>query len=245
MLLSRFNAESFNRKKKTMRPNDETMGGGTAVAEAPRKVTKPATRKIKQLSPHEKEIFVRMEDVIQSHLESFSKAGDALVAIRDGRLYRETHGTFEDYCRERWEMSKTQANRLIAAASVIHNIGKVKESKDIAEHLSESAVRPLTGLTPAQQQKVIRKVVEKAPPPVAGRSRVTARLVQNVARATFPKAFKHAKTGNGDRPSTSDLIRRSEVLGAISTWEKTQGKKLDGMTARSALNAVRNIIKGL
>jgi len=182
--------------------------------------------------------------VIQNHFESFSKAGDALVEIRDNRLYRETHGTFEDYCRERWEMSKTQANRLIAAAQVIHNIVKVKESKDIAEHLSESAVRPLTGLTPKQQQKVMRKVVEKAPPPIAGRGVVTARLVQTVARQVVPSAFKKVKT-NGRRPSAGDLIRRSEVLGALTAWEKTKGKKMDILSARDAIKAVREIITNL
>lgn len=226
-----------------MRPNEEMMGGGTAIAEAPRKTVTKA-RRVKELTASERSRLSEAEAVIQSHFESFSKAGDALVDIRDNRLYRETHGTFEDYCRERWEMSKTQANRLIAAASVIHNIAKVKESKDIAEHLSESAVRPLTGLTPKQQQKVIRKVVEKAPPPIAGRGVVTARLVQTIARQVVPSAFKKAKT-NGRRPSAGDLIRRSEVLGAIGTWEKTNAKKLQTMSAAAALKAVRNIIKGL
>jgi hypothetical protein len=227
-----------------MNPNGQDMGGGTAVAEAPRKTTTKPVRKVKELTSSERHRLTEAEAVIQSHFESFSKAGDALVDIRDNRLYRETHGTFEDYCRERWEMSKTQANRLIAAATVLHNIVKVKESKDIAEHLTESAVRPLTSLTPAQQQKVMRKVVEKAPPPVAGRSRVTARLVQNVARATFPKAFKAAKAEtNGRRPATGDLVRKSEILGAIRAWEKT--KDISAMSARDALKAVRSIIKGL
>lgn len=221
----------------------EETGGGTAVAEAPRKtVTRKAA---KSLTTAERTRLTEAETVIQNHFESFSKAGDALVDIRDNRLYRETHGTFDDYCRERWEMSKSQANRLIAAATVMHNIVKVKESKDIAEHLTESAVRPLTSLTPAQQQKVIRQVAEQAPPPVAGRSRVTARMVQNVARKTFPKAFRSQKPDGEGRRQVSDLIRRSEVLGAINTWEKTNSKKLETMSARSALNAVRNIIKGL
>lgn len=30
------------------------------------------------------------------------EAGEALREIRDSRLYRETHTTFEDYCRERF-----------------------------------------------------------------------------------------------------------------------------------------------
>lgn len=35
------------------------------------------------------------------------------------RLYRETHATFEDYCRERWSMGRTYAHRNIEAARVV------------------------------------------------------------------------------------------------------------------------------
>jgi hypothetical protein len=34
--------------------------------------------------------------------QTFIAVARALAAIRDGRLYRETHATFEAYCRERW-----------------------------------------------------------------------------------------------------------------------------------------------
>lgn len=51
--------------------------------------------------------------------------GAALLAIRDGRLYRQTHTTFEDYCRERWGGSKRHANRLVEAAEVVHQLGPV------------------------------------------------------------------------------------------------------------------------
>jgi hypothetical protein len=34
-------------------------------------------------------------------------------------VYRSTHGTFEDYCRDRWEMSATHAYRQIEAAKVV------------------------------------------------------------------------------------------------------------------------------
>jgi hypothetical protein len=33
------------------------------------------------------------------------RRGTALLEVRDRRLYRETHATFEDYCRERWRFS--------------------------------------------------------------------------------------------------------------------------------------------
>jgi hypothetical protein len=46
---------------------------------------------------------------------AFWAAGKALQAIRDGRLYRDGYATFEAYCADRWEISRAEAYRLIAA----------------------------------------------------------------------------------------------------------------------------------
>lgn len=46
------------------------------------------------------------------------QVGEALRDIRDERLYRETHGTFEAYCQARWNITPQHANRQIAAAEV-------------------------------------------------------------------------------------------------------------------------------
>jgi protein gp37 len=57
-----------------------------------------------------------LEIEIEHGLPSFIAVGQALGEIRTRRLYRLTHPTFEDYCRERWDMNKRYANRLILAA---------------------------------------------------------------------------------------------------------------------------------
>jgi phage N-6-adenine-methyltransferase len=62
--------------------------------------------------------FASLEAVIERGLEGFVEVGNALMAIRDGRLYRESHGTFEDYCRERWSFTRQRASQLVQAASV-------------------------------------------------------------------------------------------------------------------------------
>ena len=62
-------------------------------------------------------------------------------------LYRATYSTFEDYCRERWGMSRIHAFRLIQAAEVKENllpIGNILTS--------ESQARPLTSL-PSEKQR--------------------------------------------------------------------------------------------
>ena len=61
------------------------------------------------------------------HLErkverAFFEAGKALTELRDRRLYRSTHKTFEDYCRDRFGHSRQQSNYLIAAAGVYENL---------------------------------------------------------------------------------------------------------------------------
>ncbi|WP_141765407.1 hypothetical protein [Streptomyces malaysiensis] len=44
---------------------------------------------------------------------AFWAAGKALEIIRDGRLYRAEHTSFEEYCDQRWGMSRGQADKLI------------------------------------------------------------------------------------------------------------------------------------
>src|SRR5690606_13645921 len=58
------------------------------------------------------------EAVIERGLETYVEVGQALLYIRDRRLYRETHGTFEEYCRERWDWGRNYANKVISAGEV-------------------------------------------------------------------------------------------------------------------------------
>ena len=75
--------------------------------------------------------------------------GCALAKIRDSRLYRETHETFESYCRDRWDMGKAYAYRLIDSAQVQEVLSPMGDITPT----NERQVRPLTKLTPEQQQE--------------------------------------------------------------------------------------------
>lgn len=59
-----------------------------------------------------------LERVIERGQQTFIEVGRALLEIRDRRLYRETHATFEAYCRERWGWSRQHAMRQMDAAQV-------------------------------------------------------------------------------------------------------------------------------
>jgi hypothetical protein len=55
---------------------------------------------------------------LSAALNTFVEAAGALIEIRDSKLYRDTFDTFEDYWRERWQMSRFYAYRLMDAAEV-------------------------------------------------------------------------------------------------------------------------------
>jgi hypothetical protein len=61
----------------------------------------------------EEEMLAKCEAAVDSLALAFWLAGKALHVIRDGRLYRGTHSTFEEYTLDRWKMGKAQANKLI------------------------------------------------------------------------------------------------------------------------------------
>jgi hypothetical protein len=94
---------------------------------------------LKSLSEQEQADLVTCEETIGRGLGAFLEVGRALLAIRDGRLYRARHATFEDYCRERWQISRAHANRYIDASTVA---GVLSPIGDVPSR--ESHVRPLT-----------------------------------------------------------------------------------------------------
>ena len=47
---------------------------------------------------------------------AFYEAGKSLKELRDKRLYRSTHRTFEEYCRERFGYNRSRSYQFIDAA---------------------------------------------------------------------------------------------------------------------------------
>ncbi|MGH2800507.1 MAG: DNA methyltransferase [Thermoleophilaceae bacterium] len=73
---------------------------------------------VRRLSHPERSRLAELESLVERGLQTFVEVGKALMEIRESRLYRETHGTFETYCRERFRLGRAQAYRLIGGASV-------------------------------------------------------------------------------------------------------------------------------
>ncbi|MEA5579680.1 hypothetical protein [Anabaena sp. UHCC 0451] len=147
----------------------------------------------------------RLEDRIEKGLRAFWDIGQSLGQIRDKQLYRQSYKTFDEYCLNRWEMSRRSAYRLIQAALVYENVTRGSQSFVNVIHGSqnpetitcgsqsfvnvthgsqnqilptnERQIRPLVTLPPEKQREAWAKAVSTAP-----NGKVTADHVAQVAR---------------------------------------------------------------
>ncbi|BBD70666.1 hypothetical protein NIES4072_70330 [Nostoc commune NIES-4072] len=119
------------------------------------------------------------------------EAGKALMELRDRRLYRSTHSTFEEYCKDRFGFERRHPYRLIEASAVFDNLIKMcpnwTQNEDDPDTVhsgqrqilptAEGQVRPMTKLQPQEQQEAWLRAVE-----VAGGKVPTGRIVKDVVQ---------------------------------------------------------------
>jgi hypothetical protein len=126
-----------------------------------------------------------LESRIEKGLRAFWDIGQSLGQIRDKQLYRQSYKTFDEYCLNRWEMSRRSAYRLIQAALVYENVTRGSQSFVNVTHGSqnqilptnERQIRPLITLPPEKQREAWDKAVSTAP-----NGKVTSDHVAQVAR---------------------------------------------------------------
>jgi hypothetical protein len=59
-----------------------------------------------------------LEQIITRGKAAYLEVGEALDEIRDNKLYKAKYPTFEAYLKGRWQMSRAQGYRLIAAVKI-------------------------------------------------------------------------------------------------------------------------------
>ena len=99
------------------------------------------------------------EATISAGLQTFYEVGNALLAVRDARLYRRDFASFEEYCRKRWGMVASRARQLIGAAGVAANL----EGVTTVTLSNEAQARALASLAADVQQVVWAFAVSTAP----------------------------------------------------------------------------------
>lgn len=162
----------------------------------------------------------RCEVVIKQGLKTFIEVGEALFIIRHKRLYRREFNTFEDYCQEKWSLSKPYVNRIISASQTFSNLTPM--GTILPE--SERQVRPLTSLEPEIQKEVWNEVVKQSE---ETRQPITAAKVQSVV--------------NDWKPVNQEIKEvKNEPMFAISTPEELLKKAKE--VAKERAEVKRQII---
>ncbi len=171
------------------------------------------------LSVIEQSKLSQLEEVIERNLQTFYEVGNALLQIRDERLYRQNYPNFDEYCRAKWGMSRIHAHRMIEAAEV------QKDVLPIGNIPSESVARPLVTIkTPERRAEVYQEAVSTAPG-----GKVTARHVKDVVEKMEEKKkpeihpvsdayyFVSIAISQLER-IRSDDPKRTEQLDRIALW---------------------------
>ena len=121
--------------------------------------------------------------------QAFYLAGQALKTLRDKKLYRETHSTFESYVKDRFGFTRIAAYYLISAAEVVNNL-KCQPMVNILP-TSERQCREVAKLPSHQQSQAWLTSVERANGKVpSGR---IVREVINEIKGVKPKMFSQPK----------------------------------------------------
>jgi hypothetical protein len=99
--------------------------------------------------------LIELEKVVTTGLQSWIEVGEALIEIRDSRLYRVEAKTFGEYIQGRFKMSHRHANRLMTGAPIARENGPMGP-------FSERAVREIAKVEPSKRQEVFEKATATA-----------------------------------------------------------------------------------
>jgi hypothetical protein len=152
------------------------------------------------------------EERIERGLKTFLEVGRALALIRDSRLYRETHETFEDYAVQRWSLSRAHAYRMIAAAEVVSPMGDIAEPPT-----NERQVRELAKVPEAERADVWAETLERT------NGKPTAAAVAEVSEEQRKRAEEQRDARALLRLMVDTVARPTWKVADFDVWVKQLG----------------------
>ena len=174
------------------------------------------------LTTTERKSLAKCEKVIQKNLAAFVEVGQALFGIREDRLYRDAHKTFEEYCRDRWDIGKSQAYRLIASAEAVANLSPIGDVLPA----NEAQARPLTTIPMEEVGDVWQEAIETAPTNDDGQPIITAKHVEetvhNWQEADEPYVEPAVEVEEDTPPEEPELSDDDQLLISIEQMIREQ-----------------------
>jgi hypothetical protein len=195
-----------------------------------------ATAFVAPLTETDKNQLRACEGVLQKGLSTFFEVGNALLTIREKRLYGATHPTFENYCRERWGIGRSYAWRVISAAE---RLNLLPPDDSLPKPASEFQMRPFLKLEPEEFPKVWEQVAKRARD-----GKVTPTLVRAVISELPPGRVRPVAAARKSKPGKSrSKIPLGQIL-VLLQEAKRRVEKGEVELALAALDRIESVLFG-
>ena len=161
-----------------------------------------------------------LEAKVREGMATFVEVGTALMEIRDSRLYRTSHDVFEDYLRERWQISRPRGYELIAAAVTDTAMSAMADAPPIANERQARALAPILRAEGPERAAEVLRAAADSEGGVTARSIAAAAAPERVTTTTrTTESVKTETTFVQDDPRPAILeaeaARAREQLAAL------------------------------
>ena len=129
--------------------------------------------------------------------------GKALGNIREHKLYLPGFETFEEYCRKRWDFSKTHANRQIKAVKVVTVLG------GDPKQYTEWQLRPFTRLSADKLNEIRQKYTDQAQSAIVPLTWDILLAAAGLSAGPQPAASKGRKTAASARANAMNKLKQA------------------------------------
>ncbi|CAA6679307.1 Unannotated [Lentimonas sp. CC4] len=154
------------------------------------------------LSDEERREFRRLDQMVAKAAKAFVDAGIALARIKEGKLYRQRFKTFEEYCADVHNISRSYAYHLAKAGTIVREMSTIvdisRESLDLLK--CEAHVRELARLPDVESRGEVLEIVAEG-------NEVTAARIREAVEAKLEATPKPSRS-----PSPSVRIQNAKRL---------------------------------
>ncbi len=167
-----------------------------------------------------------LENIIETNRCKFYQVGKALRRIRDEQLYRQLLFTsFEAYVRERWDMVRSHAYRLIEASKVIDNLSPIGDG---ILPQNESQARALARLKTIDQRNIWREFIESG-------TTMSASNIRKFIKMRMKKAAPGAESKPENRIDIISADYKAAVAAMLEQIQLAQNDHWQNTTKQAAL----------
>lgn len=183
-------------------------------------LSSPKTTDLETNTPAEAARYGELCGIVQSNLSGFGAMTAALAEIRHSMLYRYEFDTWAQFCRKKFDLSKTHANRLIEA-------GDIKMTPIGVKITNEAQARAIAKVPEADREQVLGMAGAVGP--------VTAASIES-AHATLKFCMPHTvcPSCGGVRPEECTHCSGAGLLSEL-LWKITPPEELKAFRAKNLL----------